>query len=56
MIRPMTGQGGMGGIGGLMAIGKSKAKVYAETDTKITFADVAGVDEAKQSCGKSSTS
>jgi cell division protease FtsH len=46
MIRPMTGQG-MGGIGGLMSVGKSKAKVYLETDTKVTFADVAGVDEAK---------
>jgi cell division protease FtsH len=34
--------------GGLMAIGKSKAKVYVETDTGVTFADVAGVDEAKQ--------
>ena len=30
-----------------MAIGKSRAKVYVETDTKVTFADVAGVDEAK---------
>ncbi|MDE2149779.1 MAG: ATP-dependent metallopeptidase FtsH/Yme1/Tma family protein, partial [Gammaproteobacteria bacterium] len=40
--------GGGGGIGGgLMSIGKSKAKVYVETDTKVTFADVAGVDEAK---------
>ncbi|WP_242355764.1 MULTISPECIES: ATP-dependent zinc metalloprotease FtsH [Anaeromyxobacter] len=37
--------GGPGG--GLMAIGKSKAKVYVETDTKVTFGDVAGVDEAK---------
>jgi cell division protease FtsH len=37
--------GGMGG--GLMSIGKSKAKVYVETDTKVTFADVAGVEEAK---------
>ncbi len=46
MIRPMTGQG-MGGLGGLMSVGKSKAKVYVETDTKVTFADVAGVDEAK---------
>ncbi len=36
-----------GGMGGLMAIGKSKAKVYVETDTKVTFADAAGVDEAK---------
>jgi len=35
------------GFGGLMAIGKSRAKVYVETDTKVTFADVAGVDEAK---------
>jgi len=36
-----------GGAGGFMAIGRSKAKVYVETDTKVTFADVAGVDEAK---------
>ena len=43
--RRMASQGGPGG--GLMAIGKSKAKVYVETDTKVTFADVAGVDEAK---------
>ncbi|WP_445490744.1 ATP-dependent zinc metalloprotease FtsH [Rhodopseudomonas sp. RCAM05734] len=35
------------GLGGLMSIGKSKAKVYVETDIKVTFADVAGVDEAK---------
>jgi cell division protease FtsH len=39
--------GGQGGLGGLMSVGKSKAKVYVETDTKVTFADVAGVDEAK---------
>ncbi|MGB8931567.1 MAG: ATP-dependent zinc metalloprotease FtsH [Anaeromyxobacteraceae bacterium] len=44
--RRMASQGGGPG-GGLMAIGKSKAKVYVETDTKVTFADVAGVDEAK---------
>ncbi len=37
----------LGGQGGLMSIGKSKAKVYVQTDTKVTFADVAGVDEAK---------
>ena len=37
--------GGMGG--GLMQIGKSKAKVYVQTDTGVTFKDVAGVDEAK---------
>jgi cell division protease FtsH len=35
------------GLGGFMTVGKSKAKVYVETDTKVTFADVAGVDEAK---------
>jgi cell division protease FtsH len=39
--------GKMGAGGGLMSIGKSKAKVYVETDTKTTFADVAGVEEAK---------
>jgi cell division protease FtsH len=39
------GQGGIGG--GLMSIGKSRAKVYVEKETKVTFADVAGVDEAK---------
>jgi cell division protease FtsH len=38
---------GLGGPGGLMAIGKSKAKVYVESDTGVTFDDVAGVDEAK---------
>ena len=37
-----------GGLGGPMAIGRSKAKIYVETDTKVTFADVAGVDEAKE--------
>ena len=37
--------GGLGG--GLMQIGKSKAKIYVETDTGVTFDDVAGVDEAK---------
>ena len=39
---------GQGGLGGLMQIGKSRAKVYVEKDTKVTFADVAGVDEAKE--------
>ncbi|SFO40615.1 ATP-dependent zinc metalloprotease FtsH [Nitrosospira briensis] len=38
-----------GGVsGGLMSIGKSRAKVFVETETKVTFADVAGVDEAKE--------
>ena len=35
------------GAGGLMSVGRSKAKIYVETDTKVTFNDVAGVDEAK---------
>ncbi len=35
------------GFGGLMTIGKSRAKVYVESDTKVSFADVAGVDGAK---------
>ncbi len=34
--------------GGLMSIGKSKAKVYVESDTGVRFDDVAGVDEAKE--------
>ncbi len=38
----------MGGGAGLMAIGKSKARVLVEADTGVTFADVAGVDEAKE--------
>jgi cell division protease FtsH len=45
LIRRMAGQGG---VGGLMSIGKSRAKIYVESDTKVTFADVAGVDEAKE--------
>ena len=35
------------GMGGLMSIGKSRAKVFVQRDTGITFADVAGIDEAK---------
>jgi len=35
------------GFGGLMSIGRSKAKIYVEADTGVTFDDVAGVDEAK---------
>ncbi|MEX3634579.1 ATP-dependent zinc metalloprotease FtsH [Paraburkholderia sp. BR14320] len=45
LIRPMS----MGsGADGMMSIGKSKAKIYVEKDTSVTFADVAGVDEAKE--------
>ncbi|THI90298.1 MAG: ATP-dependent zinc metalloprotease FtsH [Nitrospira sp. CG24A] len=36
------------GQSGFMTVGQSKAKIYAEKDTKVTFADVAGVDEAKE--------
>ncbi|MBV8591970.1 MAG: ATP-dependent zinc metalloprotease FtsH [Acetobacteraceae bacterium] len=43
--RAVSNFGGMGG--GLMSIGRSNAKVYVETDTKTTFADVAGEEEAK---------
>ena len=35
------------GLGGFMAIGKSRAKIYVEANTGVRFADVAGVDEAK---------
>jgi len=35
------------GLGGLMNIGKSRAKVFVERDTGVTFADVAGIEEAK---------
>jgi len=45
VIRRM-GAEGLGG--GLMSIGKSRAKVFVEKETKVTFADVAGVDEAKE--------
>ncbi len=39
---------GGGGMGRMTQIGKSKAKVYVEDKTGVTFADVAGVDAAKQ--------
>ncbi|MBT3520138.1 MAG: ATP-dependent zinc metalloprotease FtsH [Gammaproteobacteria bacterium] len=41
-------QGGGGGKGGAMSFGKSKAKMMNEDENKVTFADVAGVEEAKQ--------
>jgi cell division protease FtsH len=46
-MRQMQG-GGVGGKGGPMAFGKSKAKMLNEDQVKVTFADVAGVDEAKE--------
>ena len=45
-IMSKRGMGGMGGIGG---VGKANAKVYMEKQTGVTFADVAGQDEAKES-------
>ena len=44
-MRRFAQKQGLGG--GFMSIGKSKAKVYMEQDVKVTFNDVAGVDEAK---------
>ncbi|ABI64489.1 MULTISPECIES: ATP-dependent zinc metalloprotease FtsH [Maricaulis] len=44
-IRRIANHGGMGG--NAVSIGQSKAKVYVEADTRVTFADVAGVEEAK---------
>ena len=41
--------GGGGGLGGIGSIGKSKAKMYMEKETGVTFRDVAGQDEAKES-------
>lgn len=41
-------QGGVGGKGGPMSFGKSKARLLGEDQIKTTFADVAGVDEAKE--------
>jgi cell division protease FtsH len=35
------------GLGGMLSIGKSRAKIYVQTNTGVTFADVAGVDEAR---------
>ena len=39
----------LGGMGGLGGVGKANAKVYMEKSTGVTFADVAGQDEAKES-------
>ena len=38
-----------GGSGGIFGVGKSKAKVYIQKETGVTFADVAGQEEAKES-------
>ena len=46
VMRIMAKNGGLGGIG---SVGKSNAKVYMEKSTGVTFKDVAGQDEAKES-------
>ncbi len=46
MFKKMGAGGGIGGIGG---VGKANAKVYMEKQTGVTFRDVAGQDEAKES-------
>jgi cell division protease FtsH len=46
IIRRMGGAGGPGEM--FMSFGKSKAKLYAESDVKVSFNDVAGVEEAKE--------
>lgn len=46
MIKMM--QGRMGGADNVMSFGKSGAKIYAESEVKTTFTDVAGQDEAKE--------
>jgi len=46
VFRRVAEKGGMG-MGGLLQVGKSKAKIHMEKDTRVTFDDVAGVDEAK---------
>jgi len=43
----LLGGGGRMGAGGVLAAGKSRARVYAENDVPVRFKDVAGVDEAK---------
>ncbi len=45
VMRKFAEKQGLGG--GFLAVGKSKAKVYMEKEVKVTFGDVAGVDEAK---------
>jgi len=48
VCRRMAERGGMGGLGGMLQVGKSKAKIHVEKDIQVSFDDVAGVDEAKQ--------
>jgi len=41
-------RGGGAGVGSMMGVGQSRAKVYVESKSKVRFADVAGIDEAKE--------
>ena len=49
MRKASKGMGGMGPMGGLGGMGKSRAKEYVPEGSKVTFKDVAGQDEAKES-------
>ncbi|MCF6289125.1 MAG: ATP-dependent zinc metalloprotease FtsH [Proteobacteria bacterium] len=49
IMRQMQGGGGKGGA---MGFGKSKAKLLSEDQIKVTFADVAGIEEAKEEVGE----
>lgn len=49
IMRQMQGGGGKGGA---MSFGKSKAKLLSEDQIKVTFADVAGIEEAKEEVGE----
>jgi len=48
MLRQMQGGGGGGGPKGIFSFGKSRAKLLTDERPKVTFADVAGADEAKE--------
>jgi cell division protease FtsH len=45
VARRMAAQGG---LGGLLSVGRSRARLHSEADVKVSFDDVAGVDEAKE--------
>ena len=49
LVFRMLAKNGGGGFGGFGSVGKSNAKVYMEKSTGVTFKDVAGQDEAKES-------
>ena len=49
VFRILAKNGGGGGFGGIGSVGKANAKVYMEKSTGVTFKDVAGQDEAKES-------